>query len=284
MASGSEESEGKTELDRVIEDVLDEDLYITTQQVLEEYFEGDSETQLEVAESLDLSPSSICHHLDKAREKGIVERRGWGDYALVSNSPESSNPELDQDTADGLNSAPLTDTEDETELETSIPEEPPEEILEEIQEQSIEVPELEDIAIEGSVLDRSEYNEIYTMTALAYVELTRQDTYGKIVMEELENMLGIRWSPGTLYPLLYDLEERNSVEMQEMVRTKHYSFRRKGVDEFGEYVRRLYEFTRVVGTVYNELVSNFEDEPERDEDLRNIERESVEKIIRDIND
>ncbi|WP_254840677.1 PadR family transcriptional regulator [Natronomonas marina] len=57
----------------------------------------------------------------------------------------------------------------------------------------------------------------------ALVELRRSETHGKGVMEDLERFFGVDLSPGTVYPVLHDLEEGGLLSVHELVQTKEYS-------------------------------------------------------------
>ncbi|WP_336134030.1 PadR family transcriptional regulator [Natronomonas amylolytica] len=55
------------------------------------------------------------------------------------------------------------------------------------------------------------------------VGLRDGDTHGKGVMEDLNRFFGAQLSPGTVYPMLHDLEEEGFLEMRELVQTKEYA-------------------------------------------------------------
>lgn len=57
---------------------------------------------------------------------------------------------------------------------------------------------------------------------LVLVALRDGDTHGKGLMEDLSQVFGARLSPGTVYPRLHELEDRDLLEMHELVRTKEY--------------------------------------------------------------
>ncbi|MFT4884482.1 MAG: DNA-binding PadR family transcriptional regulator [Natronomonas sp.] len=63
------------------------------------------------------------------------------------------------------------------------------------------------------------------------VGLREGDTHGKGVMEDLNRFFGAQLSPGTVYPMLHDLDEEGLLEMRELVQTKEYA-----IDD-GEAVR-----------------------------------------------
>ena len=57
----------------------------------------------------------------------------------------------------------------------------------------------------------------------ALVELRTSETHGKRVMDDLEEFFGVDLSPGTVYPVLHDLEEEGLLSVHELVQTKEYS-------------------------------------------------------------
>ena len=57
----------------------------------------------------------------------------------------------------------------------------------------------------------------------ALVELRTSETHGKGVMDDLEEFFGVDLSPGTVYPVLHDLEEEGLLSVHELVQTKEYN-------------------------------------------------------------
>jgi DNA-binding PadR family transcriptional regulator len=68
------------------------------------------------------------------------------------------------------------------------------------------------------------------------VGLRDGDTHGKGVMEDLNRFFGAQLSPGTVYPMLHDLEEEGYLEMRELVQTKEYA-----IDDPEAVTRDLHE-------------------------------------------
>ncbi|CAI50313.1 PadR family transcription regulator [Natronomonas pharaonis DSM 2160] len=58
---------------------------------------------------------------------------------------------------------------------------------------------------------------------LLLVGLRSTDTHGKGIMEDLSRFFGAQLSPGTVYPMLHDLEADDLLEMRELVQTKEYT-------------------------------------------------------------
>jgi hypothetical protein len=58
---------------------------------------------------------------------------------------------------------------------------------------------------------------------LALVANGAGDTHGKGLMETLAEAFDADFSPGTVYPLLHDLEADGCLETRELVRTKEYA-------------------------------------------------------------
>lgn len=57
---------------------------------------------------------------------------------------------------------------------------------------------------------------------LVLVALRDGETHGKGLMDDLAELFDARLSPGTVYPRLHELEEDDTLEMHELVRTKEY--------------------------------------------------------------
>lgn len=54
------------------------------------------------------------------------------------------------------------------------------------------------------------------------VALRTNDTHGKGIMSDINRFFGTQLSPGTVYPALHDLEDRDLLEVHELVQTKEY--------------------------------------------------------------
>lgn len=54
------------------------------------------------------------------------------------------------------------------------------------------------------------------------------ETHGKELMSDIANLSGVQLSPGTLYPVLHDLESEGYLTMHKKVRTKAYSIKDPG--------------------------------------------------------
>ena len=55
------------------------------------------------------------------------------------------------------------------------------------------------------------------------VGLRESDAHGKGVMKDINRFFETRLSPGTVYPILHELDEEGVLEMRELVQTKEYS-------------------------------------------------------------
>lgn len=88
------------------------------------------------------------------------------------------------------------------------------------------------------------------------VGLREGDTHGKGVMEDLNRFFGAQLSPGTVYPMLHDLDEEGLLEMRELVQTKEYA-----IDD-GEAVRNeLHEAMTqhlALGMVFHRALDEFD--------------------------
>ena len=82
----------------------------------------------------------------------------------------------------------------------------------------------------------------------ALVELRSSETHGKGVMDDLEEFFGVDLSPGTVYPVLHDLEEEGLLSMHELVQTKEYSV--EDVEATAEMLRRTMGQHLALGLVF----------------------------------
>jgi PadR family transcriptional regulator, activator of gas vesicle formation len=90
--------------------------------------------------------------------------------------------------------------------------------------------------------------------------LTLHDgTHGKELLSDLSRLFETQLSPGTVYPCLHDLEERDILSMHAKVRTKEYSV----ADT--EYVRGAVERTMVQHLAFGLLLYEFFPELHADE-------------------
>ena len=82
----------------------------------------------------------------------------------------------------------------------------------------------------------------------ALVELRSSETHGKGVMDDLEEFFGVDLSPGTVYPVLHDLEEEGLLSMHELVQTKEYSV--EDVEATAEMLRQTMGQHLALGLVF----------------------------------
>lgn len=68
--------------------------------------------------------------------------------------------------------------------------------------------------------------------------LNENPSHGYKLMEDIHNEFGVLLSPGTLYPLLYRLEEGNLIEVEDVQRSKVYRLTSEGN-------RRLFQIINV---------------------------------------
>lgn len=66
---------------------------------------------------------------------------------------------------------------------------------------------------------------------LVLIALHADGTHGKQLMDDLARLFDARLSPGTVYPRLHDMEDRGTVSVHEMVRTKEYTIADDGEAE-----------------------------------------------------
>ena len=82
----------------------------------------------------------------------------------------------------------------------------------------------------------------------ALVELRSSETHGKGVMDDIEEFFGVDLSPGTVYPVLHDLEEEGLLSMHELVQTKEYSV--KDAEATAEMLRQTMGQHLALGLVF----------------------------------
>ena len=82
----------------------------------------------------------------------------------------------------------------------------------------------------------------------ALVELRSSETHGKGVMDDIEEFFGVDLSPGTVYPVLHDLEEEGLLSMHELVQTKEYSV--EDAEATAEMLRRTMGQHLALGLVF----------------------------------
>ena len=89
----------------------------------------------------------------------------------------------------------------------------------------------------------------------ALVELRSSETHGKGVMDDLEEFFGVDLSPGTVYPVLHDLEEEGLLSMHELVQTKEYSV--EDAEATAEMLRRTMGQHLALGLVFRRALEEF---------------------------
>ena len=90
----------------------------------------------------------------------------------------------------------------------------------------------------------------------ALVELRTSETHGKGVMDDLEEFFGVDLSPGTVYPVLHDLEEEGMLSMHELVQTKEYSV--EDPKATAEMLRRTMGQHLALGLVFRRALEDLE--------------------------
>ena len=80
------------------------------------------------------------------------------------------------------------------------------------------------------------------------MELRSSETHGKGVMDDIEEFFGVDLSPGTVYPVLHDLEEEGLLSMHELVQTKEYSV--EDAEATAEMLRRTMGQHLALGLVF----------------------------------
>lgn len=71
-------------------------------------------------------------------------------------------------------------------------------------------------------LDESIINEGLEEILLVLISMRTEDTNGKTLMSDLIRLFDAQLSPGTVYPALHELEQDETLEMFELVRSKEY--------------------------------------------------------------
>jgi len=71
-------------------------------------------------------------------------------------------------------------------------------------------------------LDESIINEGLEEILLVLISMRTEDTNGKTLMSDLIRLFDAQLSPGTVYPTLHELEQDETLEMFELVRSKEY--------------------------------------------------------------
>lgn len=80
-----------------------------------------------------------------------------------------------------------------------------------------------------------------------------EETHGDELLTDLECIFGAHLSPGTVYPRLHELEDRDVLSMHAKVRTKEYS-----IDD-ADYVRDTVEGTMIQHLAFGMLLYAFLD-------------------------
>ncbi|THE65296.1 PadR family transcriptional regulator [Salinadaptatus halalkaliphilus] len=76
---------------------------------------------------------------------------------------------------------------------------------------------VEDVAFEETLVKENLDEILLVLIAL------HEETHGDELLTDIEQLFDTQLSPGTVYPLLHDLEESDTLSMQAKVRTKEYS-------------------------------------------------------------
>ena len=91
----------------------------------------------------------------------------------------------------------------------------------------------------------------------ALVELRASETHGKGVMDDLEEFFGANLSPGTVYPVLHDLEEEGLLSVHELVQTKEYNV--EDPETAAEMLRRAMGQHLALGLVFQQALEAGDD-------------------------
>lgn len=129
-------------------------------------------------------------------------------------------------------------------LET-VDAEPTEHELEELLERVPDALATEEVAFDESLV-KGNLEELLLVLVSA-----RGSTHGKELLADLSDLFDAQLSPGTVYPCLHDLEDRDVLEMHAKVRTKEYAV----VDE--AYVRATLERTMRQHLAFGLLLERF---------------------------
>ncbi|ELY65408.1 helix-turn-helix transcriptional regulator [Natronococcus jeotgali] len=123
--------------------------------------------------------------------------------------------------------------------------EPTEHELEELLERVPDALATEEVAFDESLI-KGNLEELLLVLVSA-----RGSTHGKELLADLSDLFDAQLSPGTVYPCLHDLEDRDVLEMHAKVRTKEYAV----VDE--AYVRATLERTMRQHLAFGLLLEQF---------------------------
>ncbi|NKE36662.1 PadR family transcriptional regulator [Natronococcus sp. JC468] len=123
--------------------------------------------------------------------------------------------------------------------------EPTEHELEELLERIPDALATEEVAFDESLV-KGNLEELLLVLVSA-----RGSTHGKELLADLSDLFDAQLSPGTVYPCLHDLEDRDVLEMHAKVRTKEYAV----VDD--EYVRATLERTMRQHLAFGLLLKRF---------------------------
>ena len=105
-------------------------------------------------------------------------------------------------------------------------------------------------------IDEGLVKQVLPELLTALVRLRTGETYGKGVMDDLEEFFGVDLSPGTVYPVLHDLEEEGLLSVHELVQTKEYSI--EDPKATAEMLRRTMGQHLALGLVFRRALEDFE--------------------------
>lgn len=105
-------------------------------------------------------------------------------------------------------------------------------------------------------IDDSRIKESLPELLMVLIALRQTDAHGKGIMEDLNRFFGAQLSPGTVYPMLHDLDDEGLLEMRELIQTKEYA-----VDDEAAVEARLQDAMRqhlTLGLVFQRALEEFE--------------------------
>lgn len=117
----------------------------------------------------------------------------------------------------------------------------------------------------------------YILTAVAYSEVDKGSACGSDVNEYLEELFGVSWSPGTVYPYLHQLNDEGSLNLEENVRRKDYTLTEQGLEELENYFQNFLGLAELTGAVWksaeDDVSQELTDEEEYQQRLQTLKQE-----------
>lgn len=117
----------------------------------------------------------------------------------------------------------------------------------------------------------------YILTAVAYSEVDKGSTCGSDVNNYLEDLFGVSWSPGTVYPYLHQLNDEGLLDLKENVRRKEYTLTKQGLEELETYFQNFLGMAELTGAVWrsaeNKVSEDLTAEEEYNQRLQTLKKE-----------